>query len=101
MADENHSVVKNALTGFESIINLLIPLFGVKAENNLMTEKNLLEEMLDKLLLGFYNKYWLVQCKYCDVITKLDYQLLFSLLEEEKSNFYQVIFKQYLISIDF
>ena len=82
MADENHSVVKNALTAFESIINLLIPL-----------EREILEEMLDKLLLVFYNKYWLVQCKYSDVITKIDYQLLYVQLEEEKSIFYQVIFR--------
>lgn len=32
-----------------------------------------LEKVIDRLLLVFDNKYWVVQCKYCDLISKLDF----------------------------
>lgn len=77
--DEIHTVVKQTLTIAESLINLL---FAVLKEAEI-------ERLLNRLLLVFCNKYWLVQCKYCDVITKIDFELLRCALGVDGAEVYQ------------
>lgn len=65
--DEFHSVVKQTLSVFENCINLVIPF---------MSNDDDVTQMINDILMVSYNKYWLVQIKYCDVITKIDLSLI-------------------------
>ena len=82
LRDESHTVVKQTLSAFESSINLLISVM----------ETTQVKELLDQLLLVFCNKYWLVQCKYCDVIKEIDLFLLRDVLGADGSEIYEVKF---------
>ncbi|CRL05136.1 CLUMA_CG018007, isoform A [Clunio marinus] len=79
LRDEIHTVVKQTLMAVEKLINLIIS----------EMQENEVEELLDQLLLVFCNKYWLVQCKYSDVITKIDFKLLKHSIGAERFEVYQ------------
>lgn len=80
LRDESHTVVKQTLTAVEGSINLLLSVMG-------RTE---IRKLLDQLLLVFCNKYWLVQCKYCDVIKEIDLMLLREELGADGAEIYEV-----------
>lgn len=80
LGDEIHTVVKQTLMAVEESINLLI---------SVMNQADI-QKLVDQLLLVFCNKYWLVQCKYCDVISKIDLKLLREIIGSEKTEVYQV-----------
>lgn len=63
LQDEIHSVVKQTLAVWENCVNLVLPVIAN-------------EEVIESILRVSYNKYWLVQIKYCDVITKIDLRLI-------------------------
>lgn len=63
LQDEIHSVVKQTLAAWENCVNLVLPVI-------------INDEVIDSILRVSYNKYWLVQIKYCDVITKIDLSLI-------------------------
>lgn len=74
LQDEIHSVVKQTLAVWENCINLVLPVI-----------KN--DEVIDNILRVSYNKYWLVQIKYCDVITKIDLRLVDN---QDRADIYRV-----------
>lgn len=78
--DEIHTVVKQTLTAVEDSINLLMSVMG-------STD---VVQLIDTLLLVFCNKYWLVQCKYCDVIVKIDLNLLRDSVGADVAEVYEV-----------
>lgn len=80
LRDEIHTAVKQALLSLEASINLLIAVLST-AE---------IDKLINKLLLVFCNKYWLVQCKYCDVIKDIDLQLLRRVVGAYKAEIYEV-----------
>lgn len=80
LKDEIHTVVKQTLQAVEGLANLLMATLTRPA----------IAEYLDCLLLVFCNKYWLVQCKYCDVVAKLDLKLLKTKIGTECAETYQV-----------
>lgn len=47
------------------------------------------ELLINKLLMVFQNKYWLVQCKVCDAIVNLDFALLRAVLGTESARIVQ------------
>ncbi|XP_055525151.1 huntingtin [Wyeomyia smithii] len=98
-SDEIHTVVNQALTAFEQIFGVYCrnqlstscrrktPGNGFSFKSQLTLKQNLLLDdieaielnpqlLIEKFLLTFHNRYWLVQCKVCDVIAKMDYRLL-------------------------
>lgn len=85
LQDEIHSVVKQALISWEKCINLIIPSLSndhiIKVMNGILMVSN--------------NKYWLVQMKYCDVIVKVDYNLL------ENQNYAEIYRVRNLYLIEF
>lgn len=80
LGDEIHTVVRQTLMAVEDSINLLI---------SVMNQADI-QELVEQLLLVFCNKYWLVQCKYCDVISRMDLKLLREKIGSEKTEVYQV-----------
>ena len=78
--DEINSVVKQTLVAWENCINLILAV---------MNESEI-ENVLNKLLMISYNKYWLVQCKYCDVITKINIEMLGSIIAADQADSYEV-----------
>lgn len=78
--DESHTAVKQTLTAVEGSIKLLM----------FFMEQNEIIKFLDEILLVFSNKYWLVQCKYCDVIKEIDLKLLREVLGVEYAEIYEV-----------
>jgi hypothetical protein len=78
--DEINSVVKQTLVAWENCINLILAV---------MNESEI-ENVLNKLLMISYNKYWLVQCKYCDVITKIDIEMLGGIIGADRADSYEV-----------
>lgn len=87
LGDEIHTVVKQSLLAFEESTNLLI---SVMSSDEVV-------ELMDSLLLVFFNKYWLVQCKYCDVITKIDLKVLGHSIGVDAANAYEVSRKKFLL----
>lgn len=79
LRDESHTVVKQTLNAIQSPINLLI---------SIMDETEI-RQLLDRLLLVFSNKYWLVQCTYCDVIKEIDLMLLKEVLGNDGAEIYE------------
>lgn len=79
--DEIHSVVKQTLTVWETCVNIIIAV---------MRECEI-EDVLNQLLMVSYNKYWLVQCKFVDVITKINFELLASIIGNDRANMFEVI----------
>lgn len=75
LQDEIHSVVKQTLAVWENCVNLVLPVIAN-------------EEVIESILRVSYNKYWLVQIKYCDVITKIDLRLIEN---QDRAEIYRVI----------
>lgn len=50
-----------------------------------------IENIIDELMLVFSNKYWVVQCKYCDLISKLDFERLQLIYGVDRAQIYEVI----------
>ncbi|CAG9807296.1 unnamed protein product [Chironomus riparius] len=84
--DEINSVVKQTLVAWENCINLMLAV---------MNESEI-ENVLNKLLMTSYNKYWLVQCKYCDVITKINIEMLGSVIGVDRADSYEKLIRQQL-----
>lgn len=74
LKDEIHSVVKQTLTTWDKCINLLIPVMNCDQ----------VIKAMDGILMVSNNTYWLVQIKYCDVIIKIDFNLLENRSHAEK-----------------
>ncbi|CAO1418775.1 unnamed protein product [Diamesa serratosioi] len=77
LEDDIHTVVKQSLVALEMCLN------------HLLLVTNRVQLLMDKLLMVFHNKYWLVQNKYCDVITKIDFNVLREVMNYEKVEVYQ------------
>lgn len=84
--DEIHTVVNKSLCVFEQIFSYIIEIITEEQVRNL----------LDNLSYVFDNKYWLVQCKYCDVISSLNYERVNSKLGLNIKNEYQKKFQENL-----
>ena len=83
--DEIHTVVKQTLTAVEDLVNLLI--IEISCDEIL--------DFLNRLLMVFCNQYWLVQCKYADIVVKLDFlSLKRSIGSEKAENFQSQIINQ-------
>ncbi|KAG5669568.1 hypothetical protein PVAND_017455 [Polypedilum vanderplanki] len=87
--DEIHSVAKQTLTVWELIFNNVISVLNT----------NEIENVLNQILRVIYNKYWLVQCKYCDVISKIDIGMLRMLIGDGKSLVYEKQIRQQLFTL--
>ncbi|KAL1376706.1 hypothetical protein pipiens_004323 [Culex pipiens pipiens] len=106
LLDEIHTVVNQALTAFDQIFAIYCrtrPIgphperesidseftFKPKPSENIFNNTKLPtmtpELLINKLLLVFQNKYWLVQCKVCDAIVNLDFALLRAVLGTESA----------------
>lgn len=57
-------------------------------KNNVVT----IENVIHGLQLVFENKYWVVQCKYCDLISKLDFQIINAIYGCDQGHLYEVSF---------
>lgn len=55
-------------------------------KNNAVT----IESMIHELQLVFENKYWVVQCKYCDLISKLDFQIVNAIYGSDQGRLFEV-----------
>lgn len=51
-----------------------------------------IENIIDELMLVFGNKYWVVQCKYCDLISKLDFERLQLIYGVDRAQLYEVMY---------
>lgn len=80
LTDEIHTVVKQSLMAIEDLINQL---FSVMTSNEVT-------QLIDSLLLVYFNKYWLVQCKYCDVISKIDLKEVRRSIGSDTADAYEV-----------
>lgn len=49
-----------------------------------------IENVIHGLQLVFENKYWVVQCKYCDLISKLDFQIINAIHGCDQGRLYEV-----------
>lgn len=78
LKDEVHSVVKQTLSVWENCVNLIMPI---------MTSDEI-EKIMNEILMVSYNKYWLLQINYCDVIISIDLKLT-----ESHAEIYQVCTK--------
>lgn len=61
--------------------------------NNIGDDKNIhstMTNVIRGLQLAFENKYWVVQCKYLDLISKLDFPIIVSIYGSEQGRFYEV-----------
>ncbi|XP_055610862.1 huntingtin isoform X2 [Uranotaenia lowii] len=104
LLDEIHTVVNQALSALEQTLPVLcrcqhssktrtrIPTvdqfsFKTSSPQNVFTRSESLppidvQALVTKLTQVFYNRYWLVQCKLCDVISNLDFKLLIAALDD-------------------
>lgn len=96
LVDTNHTVVNQAFASVSNVLPMLMQRNHRLMNNNVKemssshtaaTASNIndhfpndddhsiytMEKVIDKLLLVFDNKYWVVQCRYCDLISKLDF----------------------------
>ncbi|XP_058837591.1 huntingtin [Topomyia yanbarensis] len=109
LSDEIHTVVNQALVAFEQTLTLYCRsqpyrshavdvkgtsdfTFKSSSKQNLFTDD--CTPVDPQLLINhfrsvFYNKYWLVQCKVCDVIVKLDFRTLRNTLGSESAKHFQ------------
>lgn len=94
-------------TKMPSITTVVSPLLNVggvdSAANNKPDNANILlasndnygnvtiENIIDELMLVFGNKYWVVQCKYCDLISKLDFERLQLIYGVDRAQLYEVM----------
>lgn len=112
-SDEIHSVVIQALVSFEQIFTVFCNAQPHKSNYNHQTHRapsdidfrpppcdNLFtssrtppqndpEQLVEGLLFAFHNKYWLVQCKICDVIVNLNNDTLRAVLGNKKARVIQ------------
>ena len=58
--------------------------------NNQSPSAITIENIIDELQLVFENKYWVVQCKYCDLISKLDFQIINMIYGCDQGHLYEV-----------
>lgn len=86
LIDGAHTVVKQTLTALECCLNALL--------DSLDPER--IQMIMNHLLLVFCNKYWLVQCKYCDVVVKINFRNLKKSIGLSKTEIYQVRWQQHL-----
>lgn len=84
--DEIHTVVNKSLCVLEHIFPYILEIISEKQVTNL----------LDNVSYVFDNKYWLVQSKYCDVISSLNYQRIKSKLGDNIADQYQKKFLSHL-----
>jgi hypothetical protein len=90
--DEAHTVVKQTLVVASEIIDYLPIVLSATS----------VDSFIKQLLIVFTNKYWLVQCTYADVITKINCENLKDILGTTKSNMLQVsLFKSYKIVMNY
>jgi hypothetical protein len=123
--DEIHTVVKQALNAFEQIFPLLInnePRESIVNEDAFnITDKILnyhkrnntfldiehfsngidVKKWLNNFFHVFKNKYWLVQCKYADIISSMNFNELNLLFGEQFGKVSKVIFNFFFCLIFF
>lgn len=52
--------------------NLLFYLKHIDSSDDRIINEITIQNIIDELLFVYENKYWVVQCKYCDLITKIN-----------------------------
>lgn len=82
--DEAHTVVKQTLVVTAELIEYLPIVMSTTA----------LEDFIEQLFIVFMNKYWLVQCTYADVLTKINCETLRDFIGATKSEMIQVNYFQ-------
>lgn len=107
LSDSTHTVVKQSLASIENAFCFLLAHSSIHIKNNRHNERafiecgNILldfdnhfhitiENIIDELLLVYENKYWVVQCKYCDLISKLDFDRIKLVIGHDQAQLYEV-----------
>lgn len=113
LADESHIVVKHALVAVELVLVQLLrwttPMqFAVPNDDedrktapvkrlvNSASRVHLVEAVLDRLSAVFGNKYWVVQCKYCELIGSMRFDDVEWQLDGDKRHVIEVSTEQFV-----